>query len=262
MLRWTTQLIPPEFMGSHIASGRSHTTGRRHDLAFRAATAIFGHLGIEWDLAEATRGRDRRAGAPGSTFYKEQRDLLLGGDLVRMDGYDDRILVHGVVAPDRSRALFAMVALDSLYPDPRRPAALPRARPATGSTGSGRSQPATAARRACSRRRGGAPTRHGDDLQRSGTGTRRAWHPRACTPTRWCSTAPTRWRNQARSAVPRRRAPDPRDARRLHATQLPAKETRWRSDTTTRTDPQPHRTRPARRSATTPGWRCSSSCPP
>ena len=29
MNRWTTQLIPPELMGSHIASGRSHTTGRR-----------------------------------------------------------------------------------------------------------------------------------------------------------------------------------------------------------------------------------------
>jgi alpha-galactosidase len=33
------------------------------------------------------------------TFYREHRDLLLGGDLVRMDGYDARVLVHGVVAP-------------------------------------------------------------------------------------------------------------------------------------------------------------------
>ena len=54
MLRWTTQLIPPEMMGSHIASGRSHTTGRWHDIGFRAATAVFGHLGVEWDLARAT----------------------------------------------------------------------------------------------------------------------------------------------------------------------------------------------------------------
>ena len=117
MLRWTTQLIPPEYLGSHIASGRSHTTGRRHDLGFRAATAIFGHLGIEWDLtaaseAEAAELREWIA------FYREQRGLLLGGDLVRMDGYDDRTLVHGVVAPDRSRALFAMVTTDSILPDP------------------------------------------------------------------------------------------------------------------------------------------------
>ena len=54
MTRWTAQLIPPELMGAHIASGRSHTTGRVHDLGFRAATAVFGHLGIEWDLAKAS----------------------------------------------------------------------------------------------------------------------------------------------------------------------------------------------------------------
>ena len=35
-----------------------------------------------------------------------------------MDGYDEGILVHGVVAPDRSRALLAMVALASPSPDP------------------------------------------------------------------------------------------------------------------------------------------------
>jgi alpha-galactosidase len=117
MLRWTTQLVPPEFLGSHIASARSHTTGRRHDLGFRAATAIFGHLGIEWDLAEAsdTELEELRDWV---SFYKRERGLLLAGDLVRMDRHDDRVLVHGVVAPDRSRALFAMVTLDSLYPDP------------------------------------------------------------------------------------------------------------------------------------------------
>jgi alpha-galactosidase len=117
MLRWTAQLIPPEFMGSHIASDRSHVTGRRHDLAFRAGTAVFGHLGIEWDLAEAT---DRQLAELGEwlAFFKEQRGLLLGGDLVRMDGYGDDVLVHGVLAPDRSRALFAMVTMASPYPDP------------------------------------------------------------------------------------------------------------------------------------------------
>ncbi len=120
MLRWTTQLIPPEYMGSHIASGRSHTTGRRHDLGFRAATAVFGHLGVEWDLARAGAEELAELGE-WITFYKRERDLLLSGDLVRMDGYDDRTLVHGVVAPDRSRALFALVAVDSQYPDPGGP---------------------------------------------------------------------------------------------------------------------------------------------
>lgn len=117
MLRWTTQLVPPEFMGSHIASGRSHTTGRRHDLAFRAGTAIFGHLGIEWDLATATDAEIAEL-RDWIGFYQTERDLLLGGDLIRMDGYDPDVLVHGVVAPDRSRALIAMVTLASPHPDP------------------------------------------------------------------------------------------------------------------------------------------------
>jgi alpha-galactosidase len=117
MLRWTTQLLPPEYLGSHIASGRSHTTGRWHDLNFRAATAVFGHLGIEWDLARATEAEltELRAWIG---FFTAHRDLLLAGDLVRMDGTADGLLVHGVVAPDRSRALFAMVTTGSLYPDP------------------------------------------------------------------------------------------------------------------------------------------------
>jgi alpha-galactosidase len=116
-LRWTTQLIPPEYMGSHIASGRSHTTGRRHDLGFRAATAIFGHLGIEWDLTKATDPElaELRAWI---RFYKHERDLLLRGDLVRMDSLDPTQFAYGVVARDRSRAIFAAGSTDSLYPDP------------------------------------------------------------------------------------------------------------------------------------------------
>jgi alpha-galactosidase len=117
MLRWTAQLVPPEYLGSHIASGRSHTTGRRHDLAFRAGTAVFGHLGVEWDLAEASAAELAEL-AGWIAFHRAHRDLLLGGELVRMDGYPAEVLVHGVIAPEKSRAVFAMAVLDSPYPDP------------------------------------------------------------------------------------------------------------------------------------------------
>ena len=110
MLRWTTQLLPPELMGSHIASGRSHTTGRMHDLSFRAATAVFGHLGIEWDLARASEDELTEL-AEWVAFYKEHRALLLGGDLVRLDFPDPAVLLHGVVASDRSAALYAFVSV-------------------------------------------------------------------------------------------------------------------------------------------------------
>jgi alpha-galactosidase len=51
--RWTGQLVPPEYQGAHISSEVSHQTGRQLPLAFRAATAFFGHFGIEWDLTKA-----------------------------------------------------------------------------------------------------------------------------------------------------------------------------------------------------------------
>jgi alpha-galactosidase len=74
-------------------------------------------LGVEWDLALATE-REIAELMAWIAFYKEQRGFLLSGDLVRMDGMGDGVHLHGVVASDRSRALFAFAPADSLYPDP------------------------------------------------------------------------------------------------------------------------------------------------
>jgi alpha-galactosidase len=110
MHRWTTQLIPPEMMGAHIASGRNHTTGRVHDLSFRAATAVFGHLGIEWDLARASEEELAELGE-WVGFYKDNRGLLLGGDVVRLDFPDESLAANGVVAPDLSAAIFSFASV-------------------------------------------------------------------------------------------------------------------------------------------------------
>ncbi|WP_203568908.1 alpha-galactosidase [Aestuariimicrobium ganziense] len=106
MNRWTTQLVPPELMGTHIASGASHTTGRLHTLTFRAASAFFGHLGIEWDLKQASEAEMAELKA-WVAEHKRLRDLLHGGDLVRIDFPDQTMYGHGVVAPDQSRAVYS-----------------------------------------------------------------------------------------------------------------------------------------------------------
>ena len=59
--RWTSLLVPPELMGSHVAAPTSHTTGRTHSLRYRAATALLHSFGIEWDMTRARRGRPGRA---------------------------------------------------------------------------------------------------------------------------------------------------------------------------------------------------------
>ncbi|MHA7861848.1 alpha-galactosidase [Tessaracoccus sp. Y36] len=109
MLWWTGQLLPLELMGSHIASGQSHTTGRSHSIEFRAATALFGHLGIEWDLTQAT-GEELGALQLIIGFYKQVRELLHTGRLVRVDMGSPHLFLKGVVTP--ARALFSLAVID------------------------------------------------------------------------------------------------------------------------------------------------------
>ncbi len=105
MHRWTQQLLPPELLGAHVASGVNHTTGRFHDVSFRAGTALIGHFGIEWDLAQATEDEERTL-ASWIALHKEWRALLHTGLLVRVDEVDPTRLVYGVVAEDRRDAVF------------------------------------------------------------------------------------------------------------------------------------------------------------
>jgi alpha-galactosidase len=108
--RWTQLLLPPELVGTHVGPPRSHTTGRTHGLAFRVATALFGHFGIEWDIASASPG-EQEALAEAIAFYRRMRPLLHGGQVVRADHPDPAAYLHGVVAADRAEALFAYVQL-------------------------------------------------------------------------------------------------------------------------------------------------------
>ena len=107
--RGASMLIPPEVMGAHIGPPRSHTTARTHPLAFRAITAMFGHLGIEWDIARLDEG-ERAALASVIAAHRRHRALLHSGDVVRFDT-EPSCLAHGVYAPDRSEAIVAFVQL-------------------------------------------------------------------------------------------------------------------------------------------------------
>ena len=117
--RGASMFIPAEVMGAHIGPPRSHTTGRRHSLAFRAATALFGHLGVEWNLLELNDD-ERRALADVIAIHKRFRPLLHSGDTVRFDTAGAAI-AHGVYSPDRAEALISFAQLTtemSLVPAP------------------------------------------------------------------------------------------------------------------------------------------------
>ncbi len=107
IMRWSGQILPPEMMGTHVASARSHTTGRTSSLSFRAITALWGHFGFEWDLL-ALDDSEAAELAQWVELYKSRRQLLLTGRLVRRDLADGSLRLHGIAARDHRRALYAL----------------------------------------------------------------------------------------------------------------------------------------------------------
>jgi alpha-galactosidase len=126
--RWTGLLLPPELIGSHIGAPTSHTTGRTHTLDFRAGTAFFAHFGIEWDLTRATPA-DLDALSTWIARHKRFRPLLHTGTVVHADHPDPAHWLHGVVAPDRTEALYAFVSLRTAEWTPPGPLRLPGLNP-------------------------------------------------------------------------------------------------------------------------------------
>ncbi|WP_049577443.1 alpha-galactosidase [Streptomyces sp. SBT349] len=114
--RWTTLLLPPELQGTHIGAHESHTTRRVAPLAFRAATTLWGHLGVEIDLTRADEA-ETAAVRRWVTLHRETRGLLHTGTVVHADTQPE-VRLEGVVSTDRTDALYQFAVLD-------RPAAWP-----------------------------------------------------------------------------------------------------------------------------------------
>ena len=114
ILRGLSLTLPLEFIGSHIGSRVAHTTGRRHSIAFRGLTALFGHLGIEWNLVDASE-EELETLSEIVALYKRSRELLHSGTFVYCDLaqplVDPSALAYGVIASDRAEALFAYAQL-------------------------------------------------------------------------------------------------------------------------------------------------------
>ncbi|KIH97316.1 alpha-galactosidase [Streptomonospora alba] len=110
--RWTGLLLPPELVGSHAGPPVAHTTHRRTETAFRLATSLFGHAGIEWDLTDCSE-RDLATVAAWTALVREFRPLLHTGRTVRSDETDAGALLHGVVSQAGERALYCFARLET-----------------------------------------------------------------------------------------------------------------------------------------------------
>ncbi len=111
--------LPPEVMGSHIAASPAHATGRRHSLAFRAAMAMCGHLGVEMD-PRTLNAEERAELAEWICFHKQWRDLLHAGRAWLGEGAD------GVVWQAQGTSdEFLLFVIRNEPPQDRRPLPLP-----------------------------------------------------------------------------------------------------------------------------------------
>jgi alpha-galactosidase len=120
--RWTGLLVPPELMGAHVGAPVDHITGRAVPLQFRCVTALFGHMGVEWDIT-AAGDAERAELAAWIRLHKQLRPVLHSGTVVRADRTDPTAYLHGVVGPDR--AVFAFVQLAARVADGPEPIRLP-----------------------------------------------------------------------------------------------------------------------------------------
>jgi alpha-galactosidase len=76
--RGFTQFFPPELMGAHVGPSIAHTTGRSQALAFRAAVAMQGHMGVESDVRQLS-GPDKAELTAWIALYKSLRSVLHQG---------------------------------------------------------------------------------------------------------------------------------------------------------------------------------------
>ncbi len=105
-------LFPPEVMGSHVGGSPTDTTGRRHGIGFRVATALAGHFGIELTKTPPTE-HERDCIRRGADYYKQNRDWLHQGQCYYLPQRDSSLIVRLQVAADQSKALAIAAQIDS-----------------------------------------------------------------------------------------------------------------------------------------------------
>ena len=92
------QFFPPEIMGAHVGTAPAHTTGRSQTMAFRAAVALPGHFGLEFDL-RLLDAPTRAELADWIALYKQWRGLLHGSQVWRGEAGDGIVWqAHGDAA--------------------------------------------------------------------------------------------------------------------------------------------------------------------
>ncbi len=109
--RGATQFFPLRVLGSHVGPKKCHITGRKFSMAFRVASAVFGHMGMELDLRQESKA-DLAILKAGIALHKEHRELIHSGRFWRLESAPGTNLV-GSVSDDQCEALFSYAKLET-----------------------------------------------------------------------------------------------------------------------------------------------------
>ena len=111
--------LPTVVTGSHVGPRHCHTSGRIHDIAFRAWVAAQRHMGFEMDPRELDT-REEAVLKEVTSWFKHNRDWMHKADILRLDSPDPAVIAEQQQATDGSRfVVFAGAADTSAQIAPR-----------------------------------------------------------------------------------------------------------------------------------------------
>ncbi len=111
IMRGASHFFPLSVLGNHVGPKTCHITGRKFPMAFRVASAVFGHMGMELDLRREN-ARDLATLKAGIALHKKHRALIHDGRFLRL-GAQAHINLVGCVSKDQQEALFCYAKLET-----------------------------------------------------------------------------------------------------------------------------------------------------
>ena len=104
--------LPSCITGSHVGPRICHTSGRVHDIHFRAWIAAQRHMGFEMDPRELTN-EETKVLSFITSWWKGERDWLMDADILRLNSNDPAVLIEQHLASDQSQFVIFVNKLDS-----------------------------------------------------------------------------------------------------------------------------------------------------
>ncbi|WP_294227770.1 alpha-galactosidase [uncultured Shimia sp.] len=95
-------MLPMVITGSHVGPRQCHTSGRVHDIRFRAWVAAQRHMGFEMDPRELTE-EEAEVLTRVTAWWKSNRDWRYSADILRLDVADPSVIAEQQLSQDKQR---------------------------------------------------------------------------------------------------------------------------------------------------------------